>query len=195
MVRPYRALRGWCAGNLGRWPRLVGGAPLALAGPGGPVRRGLAFCHIPSPPTIHESHEFHECSDPPVPEPFVLIRAIRGSTFRHHRIRPLPHHSGKARERSVLLSLTGWRAPTGLRDSVCRQPGPLAQAGMGRAVGAESQGLTGARKGLSFYENPSFSSRVGGRAQKVWPFARDRRPRRKSAYTFPRIPVVAAVAA
>jgi hypothetical protein len=26
----------------------------------GPMRKGLAFCHIPSRPTIHESHEFHE---------------------------------------------------------------------------------------------------------------------------------------
>ena len=31
----------------------------------------------------------------------------------------------------------GWPAPTGLRGSVRRQPGPMAQAGMGRAVGAE----------------------------------------------------------
>jgi len=68
------------------------------------MRRGLAICHIPSRPIFHEYHEFHECSDPPVPEPFVLIRAIRGSTFRLHRIGPLPHRSGKARERSVPLS-------------------------------------------------------------------------------------------
>jgi hypothetical protein len=66
---------------------------------------GLSSCRIPSPPMINESHEFHKSPEPPVPEPFVLIRAIRGSIFRHHRIGPLPLRSGKARKMSGLMSL------------------------------------------------------------------------------------------
>jgi hypothetical protein len=51
VVRPigphWRAptgLRERCVGNLGRWPRLVWGAPLALEAPGGSMRNGLGIC-------------------------------------------------------------------------------------------------------------------------------------------------------
>jgi hypothetical protein len=46
-----------------------------------------------------------------------------------------------------------WRAPTGLRGLVRRQPGPLAQAGMRRAVGAGGGG--GTERGFS---NPRLDS-------------------------------------
>ncbi|MEN9283992.1 MAG: hypothetical protein RLZZ179_1485, partial [Verrucomicrobiota bacterium] len=47
MARPYRASTIGVSVNLGRWPRLVLGAPLALKAAGREMRRGLGICRIP----------------------------------------------------------------------------------------------------------------------------------------------------
>ena len=86
-------------------------------------------------------HEYHECSHPPVPEPFVLIRAIRGSTFRHHRIGPLPHHSVRKGLAFCRFCCSRNGAPLqGCGNWCAGNLGRWPRLVWGRAVGAEGRG-------------------------------------------------------
>jgi hypothetical protein len=113
---------------------------------------------------LNRFHDARLCGDPAWRNPaflqFLMIGNAGGPTARGHTSlgqRPrLPDGiiSEGLKARSIGLA---WRAPTGLRGSVRRKPGPLAQAGMGRAVGA---GGGGTERGFS---NPRLDSWLADR--------------------------------